>query len=218
MRILIVDDEKELLELLQISLSNEFIVDTTDTPEEAKSYLDAYSYSVAIFDRTFYGVDRVKELIVYVKQKNPQMAVLVLSALSNVDDKVEGFMHGADDYLEKPFDIKELRARIKALSRRFRQKTISIESLTIDIENKRIECNAAILKLSKNEHNLFFYLLERSPNIVSREEIIDAIYDHPESLSSNVIDELVARLRKKIDKNIIKTIKTRGYVIELPSV
>ena len=217
MRILIVDDEKELLELLQISLSNEFIVDITDTPEEARSYLDAYSYGVVIFDRTFYGVDRVKELIQYSKQKNPQMAVLVLSALSNVDDKVEGFAYGADDYLEKPFDIKELRARIKALSRRFRQKKINIESLTIDIENKTIECNGNILKLSRNEHNLFFYLLIRSPNIVSREEILDAIYDHPESLISNVIDELVARLRKKIHTDIIKTIKTRGYVIELPS-
>ncbi len=217
MRILIVDDEKELLQLLQISLSNELIVDISDTPEEAKNYLDAYSYGVVIFDRTFYGIDRVKELIEYTKKKNPQTAVLVLSALSNVEDKVEGFEYGGDDYLEKPFDIKELRARINALSRRFMPKKINLESHIIDIENKTIEYNGSILKLSKNEHNLFFYLLKRSPNIVSREEIIDAIYDHPESLSSNVIDELVARLRKKIDTNIIKTIKTRGYVIELPS-
>lgn len=216
MRILIVDDEKELLSLLQISLSSELIVDITDDPDEAKHYLDAYSYGVVIFDRTFHGVDRVKGLIQYSKQKNPKTAVLVLSALSNVEDKVEGLEYGADDYLEKPFDIKELRARINALSRRFIPKKITIESHVIDIENKTIEHNGEILKLSKNEHNLFFYLLNRSPNIVSREEILDAIYDNPESLTSNVVDELVARVRKKVHVNIIKTVKTRGYVVDLP--
>lgn len=216
MRVLIVDDEKELLSLLQISLSSDLVVDITDDPDEARYYLDAYTYGVVIFDRTFHGVDRVKELIQYSKQKNPQTAVLILSALSNVENKVEGFEYGADDYLEKPFDVKELRARINALSRRFSPKKIIIGSYIIDVDNKTIEDNGEILKLSKNENNLFFFLLNRSPNIVSREEILDAIYDNPESITSNVIDELVARLRKKIYPNIIKTVKTRGYVLDLP--
>ncbi|MBV5348806.1 response regulator transcription factor, partial [bacterium] len=113
MRLLIADDEKEMLELLKLSLENkEWIIDTACDVEEAKSYLDAYHYQVFLVDRTFHGKDRVQELIVYAKTKNNTLGILVLSALGSIDEKVQGLEYGADDYLEKPFDIKELRARI----------------------------------------------------------------------------------------------------------
>lgn len=214
MRILIADDEKELLELLRISLEGDWIVDTVSEADEAKEYLKSFVYAVAILDRTFHGIDKVRELIACAKSNNPQTAVLVLSALGGVDDKVEGFEYGADDYLEKPFDIKELRARITALSRRFSVRKVTVEGIEIDLEGETLVSEGEPISLSKNEHALFFYLLSRSPQVVSREEMMDALYENPQNITSNAIDELVARVRKKLGPKVIKTVKTRGFVIE----
>jgi len=215
MRILIADDEPELLELLKLSLQNgEWIIDTVSEVDDAKAYLDAYSYQIFLVDRTFHGIDRVQELITYGKNKNHSMGILVLSALGSIDEKVQGLEYGADDYLEKPFDIKELRARLIALSRRYVPKIQNFENLEIDAYSKKIQKMGDEILLSSNEQKLFFYLLERG-TIVSREEILDALYDNPQNITSNAIDELVGRLRRKLHPGIIKTIKTRGYVIAI---
>ncbi|MFA5216597.1 response regulator transcription factor [Sulfuricurvum sp.] len=213
MRILIADDEEELLELLKFSLQGEWIVDTVSTIEEAKAHLDAYHYQVVLLDRTFNGVDRVHELIRYSKAKHPQLPVLVLSALGSVDDKVQGFEFGADDYLEKPFDIKELWARISALARRFSPKIKHFEGIEIDLATQSVLKEGIPITLSKNEQTLLFYLLSRE-SVATREEIMDALYDNPQNVTQNAVDELVARLRKKLHPSLIKTIKTRGYLIE----
>jgi len=215
MRLLIADDEKEMLELLKLSLDNkEWIIDTACDVEEAKSYLDAYHYQVFLVDRTFHGKDRVQELIIYAKTKNNTLGILVLSALGSIDEKVQGLEYGADDYLEKPFDIKELRARLVALSRRFSPTIKIFRGIEIDPHHKTIRKEKSEILLSANEHKLFFYLLERA-SVVSRDEIMDALYDNPQNITPNAIDELVGRLRRKLDPAIIKTVKTRGYVIEL---
>lgn len=215
MRILIADDEPELLELLKLSLQNEeWIIDTVSEVTDAKAYLDAYSYQIFLVDRTFHGQDRVQELIAYGKNKNHAMGILVLSALGSIDEKVQGLEYGADDYLEKPFDIKELRARLIALARRYVPKVKTFEDLEIDTYSKKIKKSGNEILLSGNEHKLFFYLLERN-NIASREEIMDALYDNPQNITSNTIDELVGRIRRKLHPGIIKTIKTRGYLIEI---
>lgn len=214
MRVLIVDDEQELLELLSLSLKDTFVVDTASTVEEAKSYMDSFCYQAAVFDRTFFGVDKAQELITYAKSKNPSCGVMALSAMSSVDDKVEGLEFGADDYLEKPFSVKELRARVGALCRRFSQNKIVLEGVEIDMESKNVSKDGLQIPLSKKESSLLFYLLFRRGRVVSREEIMDAIYENPQDVTQNAIDELVARVRKKLSSTLIKTIKTRGYTIE----
>jgi len=215
MRILIVDDEIELLGLLRLSLEGKgWFIDTASDLSEAKSYLDAFHYQAIVLDRTLNGIDQSHTLITYAKQKNPQQPILLLSALSSVDEKVQGLEYGADDYLEKPFDIKELRARITALNRRFSPKTLKIEAFEIDPLSQSIRKEGTEIILSKNEHALFFYLLSRGC-IASRDEIMDALYDNPQNITPNTIDELIARLRRKLSPTIIKTIKTRGYLIEI---
>jgi two-component system OmpR family response regulator len=215
MRILIADDEKELLFLLSVSLKNDFFVDTASDADEAKACLDAFCYQVAVFDRTFHGVDMARELVAYSKKKNPNCGVLILSALGSVDDKVEGLFFGADDYLEKPFDTKELKARIIALARRYAVKSVKIDDIEIDISSKNVLKGGKSISLSKNEDALLFYLLSKNGQIASREEIMDAIYENPQDKMQNTIDELVARVRKKLSSNVIKTVKTRGFVIEI---
>lgn len=139
---------------------------------------------------------------------------MILSALGSIDEKVQGLEYGADDYLEKPFDIKELRARIAALIRRFIPIIKKYEELEIDPHRKTIHKNRIEILLSANEHKLFFYLLEH-PSVASRDEIMDALYDNPQNITQNTIDELIGRLRRKLHPSLIKTIKTRGYIIEL---
>lgn len=213
MRILIADDEKELLTLLARSLTQTgWIIDTACEVDEVKHYLDGYHYEILILDRTFHGIDASYELIQYAKRKNTQQSILILSALGSIDDKVQGLEMGADDYMEKPFDLKELRARIGALGRRFSPKTLLLEGFEIDLERQTILGEGHPIVLSKNEHACFFYLLGRG-GVVSREDIMDALYDNPQNITPNAIDELIARLRKKLSKTLIKTIKTRGYLI-----
>lgn len=216
MRLLIADDEPELLELLKLSLQNTgWVIDTVCNGDDAKSYIDAYYYQLFIVDRTFHGQDLSRELITYAKQKNSSTGILVLSALGSIDEKVQGLEYGADDYLEKPFDIKELKARLNALSRRFSSKTIQLQGIVIDSIHQSLSKNNEPITLSKSEHALFFHLFSKAPQIVSRQEILDALYDDPENITLNAVDELIARLRKKLDPQIIKTIKTRGFSIEL---
>ena len=214
-RILIADDEEILLELLKENLQFDgFNVDAVSNKDEIIHYLDSYSYAVLVLDRNFYGIDIMSDIIKYAKNKNPNMGILIISALCSIDDKVSGLLKGADDYLEKPFDNKELKARILALGRRFHSNQFSFEDTIINLETKQITRNNKQVMLSKNENTLLFLLLSKRGYIFSKNEIIDALYLHPENILSNSIDELISRLRKKINPKIIKTIKTRGFMID----
>ena len=214
-RILIADDEKVLLELLRENLQFDgFNVDAVNNKDEIMDYLDSYSYAVLVLDRNFYGRDIMSEIIKYAKKKNPNMGILIISALCSVDDKVSGLLKGADDYLEKPFDNKELKARILALGRRFQSSEFVFEDTIINLETKQITKNNKQIILSKNENTLLFLLLSKRGHIFSKNEITDALYLHPENIISNSIDELISRLRKKINPKMIKTIRARGFVID----
>lgn len=215
MRILVADDEIVLLELMRENLQFDgFNVDAVSNKDEIMDYLDSYSYQVLVLDRNFYGVDIMNEVIKYAKNKNPNMGILIISALCSVDDKVNGLLKGADDYLEKPFDNKELKARILALGRRFQSSEFIFEDTIINLETKQISINNKQIILSKNESALLFLLLSKRGYIFSKNEIIDSLYIHPENILPNSIDELISRIRKKINPKIIKTIKTRGFMID----
>ncbi|RDU65554.1 response regulator transcription factor [Helicobacter sp. MIT 14-3879] len=215
MRILIADDEITLLELIKQSLLNEgFSVDAVSSKDEIKSYLDSYTYQVLVLDRNFYGIDIMNEIIKYAKNINQNMGILVISAMSSVDDKVSGLLKGADDYLEKPFDNKELKARIYALSRRFISNIYNFEDVSINLETKQVRVRDSAIALSRNEAKLIFLLLSKRGYIFSRDEIIDSIYMYPEEILSNSVDELISRIRKKVNPRFIKTIKTRGFMID----
>lgn len=215
LRILVADDEIVLLELIKESLENDgFKVDTASNKIDIKTHLDLRNYSVLVLDRNFYGNDIMHDIIKYAKDKNPKMAILVISALSSVDDKVSGLLTGADDYLEKPFDNKELKARIYALNRRFNGNLYEFEDTQINLDNKQISVGNKIIDLSKMENALLFLLLSRRGEIVSKDEIIDSLYLHPENIMPSNIDELISRIRKKINPKIIRTIKTRGFIID----
>ncbi|MFA5214559.1 response regulator transcription factor [Sulfuricurvum sp.] len=216
MRILIVEDDPDLRELLESILSAKYTVDAVGDSAVAVEYIDAYRYSVILIDRNLLGSDVGLRLIPPSKAKNPHCGILVMSAYGSAEDKIEGLNQGADDYIEKPFDIGELLARINALSRRFAPSQLVWDGVSIDITTRQVTLNAQAVILTKKEDALLFTLLGRLGHIVSRDEIIDSIYEHPGDVASNTIDVLINSLRKKLSPELIKTIKTRGYMIEHP--
>jgi len=210
------EDDKALSELVGAYLSKEFRVDQVYDIEEAKAYIDRYDYDVALLDRNIDGVDLGLELVDKIKRKNPSTGVIVISAYGNVSDKIEGLNVGADDYLEKPFDNDELFARIYALSRRHNTDTsIEVDGMLCDITNARVSYEGNNIDLSKKESELFFYLLKNKNKLYSSDDLLDALYLHPEDLASSTIRVTIAHIRKKLPVDLIKTVKTRGYIIEI---
>jgi len=216
MRILMLEDDRVLSELVGAYLAGEFRVDRVFNAEEAKAYIERYDYDVALLDRNIDGVDIGLELVDKIKSKNPSTGVIVVSAYGTVSDKIEGLNVGADDYLEKPFDNDELLARIYALSRRNTSvTTIDISGMVCDISKLTVSFEGKNINLSKKESDLFFYLLKNKNKLYSSDDLLDALYLHPEELASSTIRVTIAHIRKKLPVDLIKTVKTRGYMIEL---
>jgi len=210
------EDDKDLCELVGAYLAREFRVDRVYDTEEAKAYIQRYDYDVALLDRNINGHDIGLELVDKIKAKNPSTGVIIISAYGTVSDKIEGLNVGADDYLEKPFDNDELLARIYALARRHNtQNIMEIEGMVCDLSAQSISYEGKTIDLSKKESDLFFYLLRNKNKIFSSDDLLDALYLHPEELASSTIRVTITHIRKKLPVDLIKTVKTRGYVIEI---
>jgi DNA-binding response OmpR family regulator len=215
MRILLVEDNLELAKLLKAYLSAYYVIDTVSEFLMASDYIDQFRYDIVLLDRNLNGEDVGMELISKIKSKALTTGIIVISAYDSFTDKIIGLDLGADDYLEKPFNNEELRARIAALGRRHGAlPKVMIEGIECDTISKTLRYETQELLLSKKESELFFYLLKKRGNIVSKDELLDALYLNPQNISSNTIDVTIGNVRKKLPINIIKTIKTRGYIID----
>jgi DNA-binding response OmpR family regulator len=210
------EDDIQLSDLVATYLRQHFVVDAIATTEEAYDYLDQFHYDVVLLDRDINGSDIGMSMIEKVKAKNMQTGVIVVSAYDTIADKISGLNLGADDYLDKPFDNDELLARINALARRHYNSVVNtdLNGLICDIGLKKLEYGGESIKLTRKESDLFFYLLKKRGAIVSKEELLDALYLNPQNISSNTIDVTIGHVRKKLPVKVIKTVKTRGYTIE----
>jgi len=214
MRILMLEDDPMLSKLVSQYLSEYFCIDAVCDIKDAKEYLCQFNYDVVLLDRNIYGYDIGLNLISDIKNKNQSTGIIVISAYDNISDKIEGLNLGADDYLDKPFDNDELLARIYALSRRNQPfENIEIEGVSFNTRYKTISYKNEEILLTKKESEMFFYILQKKSQIVSKDELLDALYLNPQNISSNTIDVTIGHIRKKLPVPIIKTVKTRGYII-----
>lgn len=215
MRILMLEDDPKLSKLVSQYLSEYFCIDAVCDIVDAKEYLTQFNYDVVLLDRNIYGYDIGLNLINDIKNKNSSTGIIVISAYDSISDKIEGLNLGADDYLDKPFDNDELLARIYALSRRNQPfEKIEIDGVLFNTRDKTISYKNEEILLTKKESELFFYILQKKSQIISKDELLDAIYLNPQNISSNTIDVTIGHIRKKLPISIIKTVKTRGYIIE----
>jgi Response regulators consisting of a CheY-like receiver domain and a winged-helix DNA-binding domain len=217
MRLLIIEDE----ELLQQALSKGFkkLGYTTDVADDGENALDYYFsnvYDLIILDLNLPKLDGM-EVLKEIRSENKNIPVLILSARSEVKDKVIGLDCGANDYLAKPFYFDELDARARALLRRsFKtaDTVITIGKLRIDTAIKRVYIDNLEINLSKKEYGILEYLMLNKGIAISIEELVERIWDNESDNYINSFKVHISSLRKKLSKDIIKNTRGQGYYVE----
>ncbi len=221
MKILIVEDEPKVAAFIQLGLeeNNYSAIIATDGEEGKKMVLNQL-YDLIILDVNLPKLNGI-ELCKIIRDNNIKTPILMLTALGSTDDKVSGFESGADDYLVKPFEFRELLARVKALIKRSTplnsENILRIDDLELNTESKIVKRANKKIDLTAKEFSLLEYLLKNKDRVVSRKEIADKVWDIHFDTGTNVIDVYINFLRKKIDKDfdkkIIQTQVGMGYVI-----
>ncbi|OOC42248.1 response regulator transcription factor [Thermosipho sp. 1074] len=216
MKILIVEDDEKLRRLLELEYKHEnCTVETCEFGEDAILLYDKFKPDVVILDVMLPDIDGT-EVAKKIRKMDPTAGIIMLTALSQKKDKLEGFESGADDYVVKPFDFEELFARTKALARRKGitfEKEIKIGELKINLQKREVLHKSKPVNLSKTEFDLLFYLVKNSNRTVSKEEILNAVWGISYEGSENIVEVYINYLRKKISPDLIKTIRGVGYTI-----
>jgi len=220
MRLLLIEDYRPLRQSLTKGLRESgFAVDTTGNGEEGLWYAMGNDYDVIILDLMLPGMNGLK-ILKKLRAKGRQSHVLILTAKDTLQDRVTGLDLGADDYLVKPFEFRELLARVRALLRRsYRKKNprIKVQDLRIDLTTQRVWRDRQEITLTPREYALLEYLAMRAGQTVSRTDIWEHVYEFNSSASSNVVDVYIGYLRRKIERpdkpHLIRTVRGRGYTL-----
>ncbi|MCU0355343.1 MAG: response regulator transcription factor [Cytophagales bacterium] len=222
-RVLIVEDEEKVAQFIKKGLETQpFAADIALDGQEGKDRIDRQAYDLAILDVNLPLVDGL-ELCAYVRQKQPQMPVLMLTALGTTADKLAGFDAGADDYLVKPFDFMELLARVRALLKRSQRQAddaevLRVADLELNLQSKEARRGGAEIKLTAREYTLLEYLMRNQGRVVSRVDIAENVWDIGFDTGTNYVDVYINYLRTKIDKNapvkLIHTVVGLGYMMK----
>lgn len=224
MRILVIEDEVHLRSQLQTRLiAEKYQVEVAGDGKDGLFLASEYPFDAAIIDLGLPGMSGV-DIIKSLRSSGKSLPILILTARSRWQDKVEGLEAGGDDYLAKPFQIEELLARLKALLRRsigINQQTLTLDPIEIDFSSQKIRLHKIEIDLTAYEYRLFEYLIKHRDKVVSKDELADYLYPHDENRDSNVIEVLIGRLRKKVDPDgqlsPIETVRGRGYRCTLQS-
>jgi two-component system copper resistance phosphate regulon response regulator CusR len=220
MRILIVEDEQKVSALVKRGLMAErYAVDVAADGLEGFELAEAYPYDLIILDLMLPRLDG-GEVLQRIRRKNSHVPVLVLTARDSIDDKVKQFELGADDYLTKPFAFAELLVRVKALLRRGpvnRSSTLRIGDLELDRLTQQVRRGGRRVELTAKEYSLLEYLMQNEDRVLSRNMIIEHVWDQSFDGVTNIVDVYVKHLRSKVDDGnplkMIRTVRGTGYTI-----
>src|SRR5690606_21456140 len=225
MNILIIEDDIRIAELIQRGLQEQGFVPTLAYDGlSGKKLALQNDYNLIITDiilPKMDGLDLRKEI----RQSKPDMPIIMLTALGTTDDKVEGFDAGADDYLVKPFEMRELLVRIRALLKRHNKtannagNTLKYADLEMNLHTKIVKRNGQEISLTPKEFNLLEYMLQNPERVLSRVEIAEKVWDTHFDTGTNFIDVYINYLRKKIekdfDKKLIHTKSGMGFILKV---
>lgn len=217
MRILIIEDEHKIANSIKRGLEQEnYVVDLSYDGEEGYDLAVSEEYGVIILDRMLPKMDGVT-ICKNLRSQNIHTPILLLTAKGEIQDKVEGLDAGADDYLVKPFAFTELLARIRALTRRpkvAQSQVLEAERLKLDTKSYEVTLNNKHLQLSSKEYALLEYLLRHKGKIVSKEQILNNVWNYESNVLPNSVEVYIKHLRNKIGKpDLITTIRGFGYKI-----
>lgn len=218
MRILVIEDELHLQNQIRQQLEAAgYLVDTCNNGAEGLFFATEYRLDAAIVDIGLPGQSGL-EVIKALRHCGSLLPILILTARSSWQDKVEGLETGADDYLTKPFQMEELQARLKALLRRangISQTLLECGPLVMDMTAQQVAVNGVSVELTAFEYRLLEELVRHRGEVLSKDMLADALYPHDEDRDSNVLEVMIGRLRRKLDPDgtlkPIETMRGRGY-------
>lgn len=223
MRILVIEDDPTVAQYVVRGLdSSGHDVDHVADGRDGLRVATDQAFDVMVVDRMLPGMDGLT-VVETIRAAENQTPVLILSALGDVDDKVQGLKAGGDDYLVKPFAFPELLARIEALARRASIKdevtSLNVDGLTMDLLARQVFREEQEIDLKPREFQLLEYMMRNEGQVVTRAMLLEAVWDYHFDPQTNVIDVHISRLRQKIDKDfptaLIHTVRGVGYVLGL---
>ncbi|WP_417527666.1 response regulator transcription factor [Marinomonas shanghaiensis] len=217
MRVLLIEDTTGLGEAVRDQIRDDgHAVDWVQSLSFAEASVKATSYNLILLDLMLpdgNGFDFLKSL----RKSGNSTPVIILTARDQVSDRIEGLNAGADDYLVKPFDLSELSARVGAVARRYRgdpNPLVKIGHLEIDLSEHRIKANGQAVELTAREWALFEGFVQRPGTLLSRSQLEDRLYQFGAEIESNTIEVYISRLRKKLGRDVIITVRNMGYRLE----
>lgn len=214
MKILIVEDDALLLQGLMLALEGEgYVCDGVTRVRDAEAHFASGLYSLVVLDLGLPDEDGLHFLIRLRRQKK-MTPVLILTARDTVAQRVQGLDSGADDYLLKPFDLQEVMARMRAITRRSHGAADSVlgsGDVQLDMMTREVLYKGQREQLTAREYALLYALLERPGAILSREQLENRIYGWGDEVSSNAVDVLIHGMRRKLDNDVIRNVRGLGW-------
>lgn len=220
-KILYVEDDVELAERVTqwLEMVDKHMVEHVDNGTDALERLDAFKYELVILDVNLPDMTGI-EILKNFRRKGGQTSVLLLTGRDTVTEKVEGLDAGADDYLTKPFDIKELGARLRTLLRRpteYSSEVITIDGVEIDTGSRSVKVNGSEVSLKPREFLLLEYLMRHQNKVISPDDILNHVWSSESDATSETIYTHVKNVRKKLAtagaENLIRTVHGAGYIV-----
>jgi two-component system OmpR family response regulator len=221
MRLLLVEDDLPLAEaLVTLLVSSGYAVDCVHDGEAARTLVAAEQYDLMILDLNLPELDGLSVLRSMRAQGN-RAAVMILTARGAAEDRVRGLDLGADDYMAKPFDIREFEARVRSLLRRqagLRSSTVTLAALSLDLTSRHFSGNGQAMDLPPRERALLELLVMRAGKVVAKEAIVQSVTSLEDILSDNAIEQYISRLRRRLQPLglSLRTVRGIGYLLERP--
>jgi|TARA_R110002126_G_scaffold13118_1_gene56027 two-component system cell cycle response regulator CtrA len=225
MRVLLVEDDTSTAKSIELMLKSEgYVVDTTDLGEDGLEIGKIYDYDIIILDLMLPDMDGY-DVLKALRAAKVETPILILSGLAEMENKIKGLGFGADDYLTKPFDKRELVARIQAIVRRSQghaQSEIKTGKIAVNLDARTVNIDGQPLHLTGKEYGIIELLSLRKGTTLTKEMFLNHLYGGMDEPEVKIIDVFICKLRKKIEKasggeNYIETVWGRGYVLRDPT-
>jgi two-component system response regulator QseB len=217
LRILLVEDDPQLGRATQLGLDQSgYAVDWVQTAEAALTSIKLHDYQCLLLDLGLPQQDGMS-LLAQLRRNGFNESILIVTARDQIKDKVTGLDAGADDFIIKPFDLDELAARIRSVRRRLAGRSSALlkhRGIILDVAARQVSLHGETVSLTSREFNILQFLLEHLGQIVSKDQLEQALYSWGDEIESNTIQVHIHHLRKKLGKDLIRTLHAVGYVID----
>lgn len=224
MRVLLIEDDSSTAKSIELMLKSEgYVIDVTDLGEDGIDLSKVYDYDIIVLDLMLPDMDGY-DVLKQMRESKIETPILILSGLGEMENKIKGLGYGADDYLTKPFDKRELIARIQAIVRRSQghaQSTIEVGKITINLDSRTVDVDGDTVHLTGKEYGILELMALRKGTTLTKEAFLNHLYGGMDEPELKIIDVFICKLRKKLEDatggdNYVETVWGRGYVLREP--